>query len=199
MPMEPARIGVLVGTKGRGSNMVSLVQAGRHGVYPGEVVVVVGAAESPALERARELGVATSVVAKGDGYGARLRECLASHAVTDVCLAGYLWLLPSEILAAYPGRVYNIHPALLPKFGGKGMYGLHVHTAVVAAGETHSGCTVHFVTEHYDEGAVILQKSLALAPEETAESLAARVLELELAAYPEALAQVLNGRHRQAP
>lgn len=197
--MEPARIAVLVGTKGRGSNMVSLVHAGHCGVYPGQVVVVVGAGESPALDRARELGVEVEVVGKGDQYGERLLASLTKHQVTDVCLAGYLWLLPAQVLAAYPGRVYNIHPALLPKFGGKGMYGGFVHAAVVAAREEESGCTVHYVTEQYDEGAVILQKSLRLAPEETPESLAARVLELELVAYPEALALVLNGRHRQAP
>jgi len=197
--MEPARVAVLVGTKGRGSNMASLVEAGRRGVYPGQVELVVGAAESDALARAHELGVATVVVAKSPTYASDLLAALNAHNVTDVCLAGYLWLLPIEVLRAFPSRVYNIHPALLPKFGGKGMYGMNVHMAVVAAGETESGCTVHYVTEHYDEGGVILQKSCPVQPGDTAEDVAARVLELELAAYPEALAQVLDGRHRQAP
>jgi phosphoribosylglycinamide formyltransferase-1 len=101
-------------------------------------------------------------------------------------------LLPEEVLAAFPNRVLNIHPALLPKFGGKGMYGMHVHEAVVAARETESGCTVHFVNEHYDEGAILHQRRCPVLPDDTPETLAARVLEQEHLAYPEAIQLVLE-------
>jgi phosphoribosylglycinamide formyltransferase-1 len=105
-------------------------------------------------------------------------------------------VLPLEVLSLFPNRVLNIHPALLPKFGGKGMYGHHVHEAVLAAGEAESGCSVHFVNERYDEGAVILQKVCPVLPDDTPDTLAARVLVLEHQAYPEALAKVIRDRSR---
>lgn len=104
-----------------------------------------------------------------------------------ICLAGFMKLLPSEVLRAFPNRVLNIHPALLPKFGGKGMYGHHVHEAVLAAGEKESGCTVHLVTDQYDEGEILVQLCCPVRATDTPESLAARVLELEHRAYPEAV------------
>jgi phosphoribosylglycinamide formyltransferase-1 len=96
-------------------------------------------------------------------------------------------LLPSAVVSAYPGKILNIHPALLPKFGGKGMYGLRVHEAVLAAGEKESGCTVHFVNEDYDDGPPLYQAKCPVLPDDTPETLAERVLELERDAYPEAL------------
>lgn len=110
-----------------------------------------------------------------------------------VCLAGYMKLLPASVVAKFAGRILNIHPALLPKFGGKGMYGMHVHEAVIAAGERESGCTVHFVTEEYDEGAVILQASCPVELDDTPETLAAKVLKLEHDTYFKALMKVTNG------
>ena len=186
-----ARVAVVVGAKGRGSNMERLVLAGRAKEYQGHVALVVSPSlDSSAVAKARELGVQVAHVPRGESYGARLARAL--QGMDLVCLAGFMWLLPAEVLAAFPGRVLNIHPALLPKFGGKGMYGHHVHDAVVAAGETESGCTVHHVTEKYDEGSVVLQKRHRLVPGETPESLAAAVLRLEHEAYPEAVSKVLG-------
>jgi phosphoribosylglycinamide formyltransferase-1 len=180
------RIGILVGTKGRGSNMAAIIRACQAGFIKGSVSIVVGpSAEAPALAVAQELGVTTKVVAYDENFGEGL---LAAFQDCDViCLAGFMRLVPVSVLDAFPDRVLNIHPALLPKFGGKGMYGLHVHQAVVSAGETESGCTVHAVNERYDEGPVILQLRCPVRPDDTAETLAARVLELEHRAYPEAL------------
>jgi phosphoribosylglycinamide formyltransferase-1 len=101
-------------------------------------------------------------------------------------------MVPAPVLAAFPDRIFNVHPALLPKFGGKGMYGMHVHEAVVAAGETESGCTVHLVNEHYDEGRILLQLRCPALPDDTPETLAARVLTLEHQAYVQALRDALN-------
>ena len=105
-----------------------------------------------------------------------------------ICLCGYLRLI--EMKPWMEGRIINIHPALLPKFGGKGMYGMQVHEAVINQGEIQSGCTVHFVDEQYDHGPTILQKTCSIDPSETPQSLAAKVFELECEAYPEAIAQV---------
>ena len=115
-----------------------------------------------------------------------------SEGPTLVCLAGFLRLLPEEVLRSRP--VLNIHPSLLPKFGGKGMYGLRVHEAVIQARETESGCTVHRVTPVYDEGEVVVQMRCPVMAEDTPESLAARVLELEQQAYPEAVRRICHGR-----
>lgn len=168
--------------------MASLATACLSGFVPAQAALVVAPAESsPALLRAEALGIDTAVVRRGDDFGPRLLALLRLSQIDVVCLAGFMSLVPVEVVKAYEGRILNIHPALLPKFGGKGMYGIHVHEAVIAAGETESGCSVHFVTEVYDEGAVLLQKRCPVLPGDTPESLAERVLDLEHTAYPEAL------------
>jgi phosphoribosylglycinamide formyltransferase 1 len=171
--------------------MAALIGACASGALDAEVRVVVGTTpNAPAMARARELGIRTVVVDAGEEYSERLHGALAGCRV--VCLAGYMRLLPAAVLHTFAGRVLNIHPALLPKFGGKGMYGRHVHEAVLAAGETESGCTVHVVTEEYDEGPIVLQKRCPVLPGDTPESLAARVLVLEHEAFAEAVAMVLG-------
>lgn len=178
--------------------MAAIIEACASGRLAAEVAVVVGSREgSPALERAAQVGIRTAVVTPGDDYGSRLLEML--DGCDWVCLAGYMRLLPAEVLARFPNRVLNIHPALLPKFGGKGMYGQRVHEAVLAAGETESGCTVHYVNEQYDEGAIILQRRCAVEPGDTPETLAARVLEQEHLAYVEALAKLLQPPSPRSP
>lgn len=178
------RVGVLVGTKGRGSNLAALAQAG----IP--ISVVVGAdGSAPVREVVRYLGLRWEEICHGEDYSLRLRSALEGCDL--VCLAGYLRLLPSEVTDRFP--VINIHPSLLPAHGGKGMYGLHVHRAVLSAGETESGCTVHRVGSVYDEGEIVLQARCPVLPGDTPETLAARVLELEHRVYPQAARQVLFG------
>lgn len=189
--MRVAQLGILVGPRGRGSNLAAIAAACRERRLEAEVAVVIGGDRSaPALGAARSLGLRTDEVAPGDRYGERLLTALAGTDV--VCLAGFLRLLPEEVLEAFPGRVLNIHPALLPKFGGQGMYGLRVHQAVLEAGEKESGCTVHVVTPRYDEGEILLQMRCPVLPGDTPETLAARVLELEHRAYPEAIQKVIE-------
>jgi phosphoribosylglycinamide formyltransferase-1 len=137
-------------------------------------------AEAFALERARRRGVPTATFTRaefavGDAPLAALRAARVDYLV----LAGFLRLIPSNIVAAYPGRIVNIHPALLPAYGGKGMYGDRVHAAVITAGETESGITIHRVDERYDEGATIAQFRCPVLPGDTPETLAARIHELE--------------------
>lgn len=184
------RLAILVGAKGRGSNMAALLRASEEGTVPAEAYRVIAPREG--TEAAANAGdVQVLVVEPGDGYGERLVRAL--QGATVVCLAGFTRLLPSEVLDAFPGRVMNIHPSLLPRHGGPGMYGRRVHEAVLDAGDAESGCTVHYVTERYDEGAVILQDRCPVLPADTPESLAARVLELEHRVYPQAVRKVLGG------
>jgi len=122
-----------------------------------------------------------------------LLAALRSHGVDFIALAGYMKQLPAEVVNAYRNRIVNIHPALLPRFGGKGMYGIHVHEAVIAAGVAESGATVHVVDEEYDRGAIILQKSVPVLSGDTPETLAARVLSVEHEIYPEALRRIALG------
>lgn len=174
--------------------MTSLIHHAQHGEIPADVRLVVSPKDgTQAAETARSLGIPVKVIPyKSEHYAEDLMEALVEQKITLICLAGYMTLLPPLVLDAFPSRVLNIHPALLPKFGGKGMYGSHVHEAVIAAGETESGCTVHYVTEHYDEGAPILQYACPVWPDDTPETLAARVLELEAKAYPAAIRQLFN-------
>jgi phosphoribosylglycinamide formyltransferase-1 len=193
-------VAVLVGSRGRGSNMAALVAACHSGYVPARAVLVVGSAPgSPALARAEALGVPATVLdPRAPGYSAALLKALRGHGADWVCLAGYMTLLPAEVVRAYQGRILNIHPALLPKYGGKGMYGLRVHEAVLASGERESGCTVHWVTERYDEGGSVLQARCAVEPGDTPETLADRVLELEHMLYPEALRTAILGAREPA-
>lgn len=172
--------------------MAALARAGQSGAMPASVVLVVAPrSTTPALETAAELGVPSVVLDwKAEGYPAALLSALREAEADIVCLAGYMTLLPDVVLAAFPGRVLNIHPALLPKFGGKGMYGHHVHEAVLAAGEPESGASVHLVTPVYDEGEVVVQLRCPVEAGDTPETLAARVLTLEHKAYPMAVAEV---------
>lgn len=110
-----------------------------------------------------------------------------------IVLAGFLWKIPEAMVRAYPEKIINIHPALLPKFGGKGMYGMNVHRAVLEQGEKESGITVHYVNEAYDEGAVILQQKVAITPGETPESLAGKIHQLEYEHYPKVIDNLLFG------
>lgn len=123
-----------------------------------------------------------------------LLNILDEFAITFIALAGFLWLVPTYLVKAYPNSIVNIHPALLPKFGGKGMYGANVHRAVKEAGETESGPTIHWVNEHYDEGAIIFQAKAGIAAEDTAQDIATKVLQLEHAHYPLVIEKILRER-----
>lgn len=173
MPMR-----VAVCASGGGSNLGALLDALR-GVTQAQVVVVLSnRPEAGALERARDAGVAAEVLSDFRDGAEWLRR-LGLHGVDLIVLAGYLKLVPPEVITQYRGRIINIHPALLPKYGGPGMYGHRVHEAVVAAGDRHSGATVHLVDEEYDRGAILAQAIVPVLPGDTAEQLAARVLRVE--------------------
>ncbi len=178
--------------------MQAIAQACAEGRIDGEVVAVVGNhADSPALARARELGLrACPVPARGDedAYADALLGLLLLYQADLVCLAGYMRKVPDAVVSAYQGRMMNIHAALLPAFGGQGMYGPHIHQAVLDYGAKVSGCTVHFVDAGYDTGPIILQTPVPVEENDTAETLAARVLIAEHQTYPQAVALFAQGR-----
>ncbi len=145
-------------------------------------------AQAGIYERTRRRGIETTRFTKAEMLEGELLQALQAKAIDWVILAGFLMHIPESLVRAYHGRMLNVHPSLLPKFGGKGMYGMHVHRAVLDAREKESGMTVHWVTEVYDEGAVVFQAACSVEPQDTPESLAERVMELEHTYYPQAIA-----------
>jgi phosphoribosylglycinamide formyltransferase-1 len=170
------RIAVVI--SGHGSNLEALHRALEGGGAARIVVVLSDRPEAGGLERARQWDIATEVLPSPND-GAVWIALLRRYAVDLVVLAGYLKLVPANVIAAYRGRIVNVHPALLPAFGGKGMYGRRVHQAVLASGARESGATVHLVDEIYDHGATLAQATVPVLPGDTPELLARRVLELE--------------------
>ncbi len=193
---QRAKIAVFI--SGGGSNLQSLMDASKAGELSADIVLVVSNKKKAyGLERAREAGIDTFVY-KAKSYPSReeaeidLLEVLEEYEVEFIALAGYLQLLPVRIVKKYAGRITNIHPALLPKYGGKGMYGHFVHEAVLAAGDSESGATVHLVDEIYDNGDMILQEKVPVLPGDNPDTLAARVLEVEHKIYHKALQKLIE-------
>jgi phosphoribosylglycinamide formyltransferase 1 len=177
-----ARLGVML--SGSGRTLMNLLDVIERGALDADVVLVIASRACLGEERARERGL-TTVIEPGKIGAGRLEALLSSHGVTLVALAGYLKLV--DVPEPFAGRVVNIHPALLPKFGGPGMYGERVHAAVLAAGERESGCTVHLCDGGFDTGPIVLQRSCPVLTGDTPQTLAARVFEQECIAYPKAL------------
>jgi phosphoribosylglycinamide formyltransferase 1 len=172
----PLKIAVCV--SGGGSNLLALLESLRNFGGAKVVLVLSNRASAGGLRHAGAFGV-PSAVFRDPAVGDEWLELLGQHQVDLIVLAGYLKLVPPAVIAAYRGRIINIHPALLPSFGGPGMYGLRVHQAVLASGAKVSGCTVHLVDEVYDRGPILAQSRVPVLPGDTAETLAARVLEAE--------------------
>ncbi len=185
---------VAVFASGGGTNLQALLdhEAGNEAYRV--VAVIADRPDAGALDRAREAGRDASVINPKDRsqeeIGDEILRHLRDRDVRVIALAGYLRLIPAAVVAAYPRRILNIHPALLPAFGGKGMYGARVHQAVVAEGAKVTGATVHYVDEKYDTGAMVAQWPVPVLPEDDADAVAARVLEVEHLLYPAVLEHV---------
>jgi len=193
---KPVRLGVLI--SGGGRTLLNLLESIKRGELNAEVSVVISSLSTVAgVERARNAGLPVKVIRRKDhpdleAFSAKLDEELAAANVDLVVQGGWLclWKIPPR----YENRVMNIHPALLPSFGGKGMWGHHVHEAVLAAGCKVSGCTVHFCTNEYDRGPIIVQRTCPVQDDDTPDTLAERVFEQECLAYPEAIRFFAEGR-----
>lgn len=185
------RIAILA--SGSGTNAQRLIE--HFAQHAAARVALVGCDRPGAgvIQRAWDLGVPCYLFGVAELRNGDLLRELQGQRITLIVLAGFLRLLPEELIAAFPGRIVNIHPSLLPRFGGKGMYGDRVHAAVIAAGEPESGITIHLVNEHYDEGEVLFQRKCPVLLGDTPESLAKRIHELEHAHYPAVVEEVLKG------
>ncbi len=194
------RIGVLVSGKGRGTNLQAIIDACADGRIPGQVVIVISTTPgTPAIERAQRANIPTCVLPRRDfpsdeALDEAILKILQEARVDLVCLAGYMRKVGPRLCSAYRWRMMNIHPALLPSFKGKGLYGEHVHKAVLDYGCKVSGCTVHFVTEEYDEGPIIAQTCVPVEEGDTPETLAARILPKEHETYVKAIRLFAEGR-----
>ena len=189
------RLGILL--SGRGSNFMAIAEAIREGRLPGAAIAVVlsNLPDAAGLEFARKLGLPAIAIPsagrKRAEHDAEVVAALRQHRVDLVCLAGYMRIISPEFVRAFPNRILNIHPALLPAFPG-----LDAQAQALEFGARVAGCTVHFVDEQMDHGAIIMQRVVPVLDEDTAETLSARILEQEHIAYSEAIARVLSGEYR---
>jgi phosphoribosylglycinamide formyltransferase 1 len=192
-----ARIAVLA--SGSGSNLQAIMDyLGARADREADVVLVASSrGDAGALERAARARIASAVLhSEKVPDGCEPLKLFRDHGIDFIALAGYLRLLPKSVLAEFPGRIVNIHPALLPGFGGTGMYGERVHRAVLHSGATVSGATVHYVDEQYDNGDILAQWPVPVLDDDSVQSLAARVLKVEHVLYPRVIHAVATGKWR---
>ncbi len=188
-------LNIAVFASGRGSNFEALQRTISEKNIPAVIVAVISNnSASGVLALARSFNIPAFHISQRQfsdegSYRKKILETLSTFGVNFIVLAGYMKKLDAEIIRAYPQRIINIHPALLPKFGGAGMYGMNVHAAVIAAGEKESGATVHYVNEQYDDGGIIAQDRVTIVSTDTAESLASKVLTIEHRLLPEVVRQ----------
>lgn len=190
--MDKTRIAIFA--SGNGTNAENIIRYFQTVDDAAEIVLVVcNSRDAKVLERAERLGVPSVVLPRKDFRNeAVMTELMDKYKVDFIVLAGFLLMVPDFLIARYPDKIVNIHPALLPKFGGKGMYGHHVHEAVVAAGEKESGITIHYVNEDCDGGEIIFQAKTKLEPTDTPDDVAAKIHILEQENFPRVIAETLR-------
>lgn len=195
---EKIRLGFLA--SGRGSNMLAIIDNCKAGKLDAEPVVVISNnADAGALVYARKAGIPAFHLSSNTHedesvLDQEMTDTLKSHNIDWVILAGYMKMIGSKLLEEFRGKILNIHPSLLPRHGGQGMYGLHVHEAVLASGESETGVTIHMVDGEYDQGRILAQEKVSVEADDTPESLAARVLKVEHELYSETLQGIIEGR-----
>ena len=178
---------------GSGSNAENIVRYFSGSVEVECALILSNSPDAKVLDRAKRLGVPSMVFNRQEFYHSDIiLERLLETGTDLIVLAGFLWLVPENLLRTFQNRIINIHPALLPKYGGKGMYGMKVHEAVKKSGDEVSGITIHFVNERYDEGEIIFQAKCSVEPEDTPDSIAGKVHELEYLYYPRVIEKLLN-------
>ncbi|MBO7290299.1 MAG: phosphoribosylglycinamide formyltransferase [Bacteroidaceae bacterium] len=178
---------------GSGSNAENIANYFKGSDYAEVSFIIANNPEAYVIERAKRLGIECAVVTKAQFMEAdSIIAMLKERDIDFVVLAGFLLLVPAKLIQAYPGRIVNIHPALLPKHGGKGMYGDRVHKAVVESGDTESGITIHLIDEQYDKGTTFFQAKCPVLPTDTPDDVAAKVHELEYKHFPHVIEEILH-------
>lgn len=184
---------IAIFASGNGTNAENIAEYFSKNEKIKVALIVSNRANAGVHERARRFGIPSLTLPKADFIaGEPVLQVLREYRIDFVVLAGFMCLVSEPLLRAFPNRIVNIHPALLPKFGGKGMFGHHVHEAVVAAGEKESGITIHYINEQYDEGQIVFQASCPLIPEDTPDTVAAKVHALEYRYYPQVIEQIIG-------
>lgn len=187
---------IAIFASGSGSNAERIIEESRKNQAIEVAVICYNRTDAGVVARAERLGVPAVYLPKADFLNAAHTLALLRHyAVEGIVLAGFLLLVPPYLVEAFPNRIINIHPALLPKYGGKGMYGMHVHEAVVAAGERETGITIHLVDEHYDHGTHLHQAAVEVLPTDTPEKVAEKVHQLEYRDFPIVVANYFSSLH----
>jgi phosphoribosylglycinamide formyltransferase-1 len=191
-PTQPFRLAIFA--SGSGTNAEAIMKYFQNNRAITVSMLLSNNPHAFALERAHKYKIPTKVFDKrqfretGD-----VLQWLKSAGITHVVLAGFLWLVPQSLLKSFPGKIINIHPALLPKFGGKGMYGIKVHESVMAAGEKETGITIHEVNERFDDGKILFQFKCGIGPKESIDEVVQKIHELEHAHYPQAIEEWISG------
>lgn len=183
---------IIIFASGKGSNAESIIQYFQQSGAAGVSLIVCNKLEAGVLDIARQHNIPFLIINKQSLGELLLVEQIREHHPDIIVLAGFLLKIPESLTKAFPNKIINIHPALLPNYGGKGMYGFNVHRAVVAAGEKESGITIHFVNEHYDEGRVVMQARCSISKEDTAEILAEKISRLEKSFFPKTIEYLLQ-------
>jgi phosphoribosylglycinamide formyltransferase-1 len=200
---QPDKKHLAIFASGAGTNAQKLIDYFRHSSAATVSLIACNKPGAGVLDIAQREGISTLLLEKepflrGDAYLPQLKE----RGIDFIVLAGFLWKVPQALINAYPKRIVNIHPALLPKFGGKGMYGQYVHEAVLQAGERESGITIHYVDEHYDNGDIIFQTACPILDDDTPETIARRIHQLEHLHYPRVVEEIISslapGRERRS-
>lgn len=187
---------IVLFASGSGSNAEKIATFFADNTQVDVALIVSNNPKAGVIERARRLHIPVLLFDRTTFYETdQITQLLLNQNIDLIVLAGFMWLMPAELVRAFPNKIINIHPALLPKFGGKGMYGHYVHEAVVAVGESESGITIHYVNEHYDEGQIIFQANCPVSPSDTPEDVARNVQVLEHTYYPKVVADVLKLDH----
>lgn len=183
---------IAIFASGSGSNAEEIIKHFQNSEKATVALILSNKPGAYVLERAKKFDVPSVVFSKSELNDGSVLEILQKHDIDFIVLAGFMNLVPENLVKAYPNKIVNIHPALLPKFGGKGMYGEHVHRAVKESGDKQTGITIHFVNEKYDEGQIIHQSTCEVDPSDTPESIAEKVHQLEYKNYPKVIEEVIN-------
>lgn len=185
-------IKIAIFASGRGSNAVNIIKYFAQ-KQNSKFLILSNKKDAFVLQEAKKLNIPTYVFDRETFYKTKkVQEYLFSEQVDYLILAGFMWLVPPYLVNSFENKIINIHPALLPKFGGKGMYGMNVHQAVIDSGDKESGITIHFVNTKYDEGEIILQAKCKISFGETAETLAQKIHQLEYQNFPKAISSLIN-------
>ena len=191
---------IVIFASGSGSNAENLIRFFQNNDTISVIQVLTNNPHAKVLERCKQLKISALSFNRIAFYNTNDMLNILKTARPDVIiLAGFLWKFPEFILNEFPYKVINIHPALLPKYGGKGMYGMHVHNAVVTNKETETGITIHYVNENYDEGTIIFQEKCSVLPMDSAEDVAAKIHELEMAYFPKVVEKLLGTEALEVP